>query len=218
MRLRAHGFNLVELMVAMVAGLLLVAAVTSLFATILKANHTAMQTSRLNQEIQQLTDMIARDIQRAGYDANATQFLGAPSGSRSSFYFDAATDLMNETATGSGLYTCIRVRYDNDDNGVLNNPDPSPSTSSLNETRVYSYSSAQNGIKLDTGVSAACNSSSLVSTDDTIEITAMTLRLLPSSQVSGARALQLMMSGRFKSAPALTLNLQRDIKLRNDGY
>jgi prepilin-type N-terminal cleavage/methylation domain-containing protein len=216
MQLRAHGFNLVELMVAMVAGLLLVAAVTSLFATILKANHTAMQTSRLNQEIQLLTDMIARDIQRAGYDANATQFLGAPSGSRSSFYFDAATDLMNETATGSGLYTCIRVRYDNDDNGVLNNPDLSPSTSSLNETRVYS--SAQNGIKLDTGVSAACNSSSFVSTDDTIEITAMTLRLLPSSQVSGARALQLMMSGRFKSAPALTLNLQRDIKLRNDGY
>jgi prepilin-type N-terminal cleavage/methylation domain-containing protein len=223
MRLRAHGFNLVELMVAMVAGLLLVAAVTSLFATILKANHTAMQTSRLNQEIQQLTDMIARDIQRAGYDANATRFL-APSicpgnsHARSCFYFDSAADLMGETAVGSGLYTCIRVRYDNDDNGVLNNPDPSPSTSSLNETRVYSYSSAQNGIKLDTGVSAACNSSSLVSTDDTIEITAMTFRLLPSSQVSGARALQLMVSGRFKATPALTLNLQRDIKLRNDGY
>lgn len=51
MRLRVRGFNLVELMVAMVAGLLLVAAVISLFATILKANHTAMQTSRLNQEI-----------------------------------------------------------------------------------------------------------------------------------------------------------------------
>ncbi|MDL5382808.1 PilW family protein [Aeromonas hydrophila] len=218
MQLKVRGFNLVELMVAMVAGLLLVAAVISLFATILKANYTAMQTSRLNQEVQLLTDMMARDIQRVGYDASATQFLAAPSGSRSSFYFDAATDLMNETATGSGLYTCIRVRYDNDDNGVLNNPDPSPSTSSLNETRVYSYSSAQNGIKLDTGVSAACNSSSLVSTDDTIEITAMTLRLLPSSQVSGARALQLMVSGRFKATPALTLNLQRDIKLRNDGY
>jgi Tfp pilus assembly protein PilW len=218
MQLKVRGFNLVELMVAMVAGLLLVAAVISLFATILKANYTAMQTSRLNQEVQLLTDMMARDIQRAGYDANATQFLAAPPGSRSSFYFDAATDLMNETATGSGLYTCIRVRYDNDDNGVLNNPDPSPSTSSLNETRVYSYSSTQNGIKLDTGVSAACNSSSLVSTDDTIEITAMTLRLLPSSQVSGARALQLMVSGRFKATPALTLNLQRDIKLRNDGY
>lgn len=110
MQLKVRGFNLVELMVAMVAGLLLVAAVISLFATILKANYTAMQTSRLNQEVQLLTDMMARDIQRAGYDANATQFA-APSGSRSSFYFDTATDLMNETATGSGLYTCIRVRY-----------------------------------------------------------------------------------------------------------
>ncbi len=207
MRLRVWGFNLVELMVAMVAGLLLVAAVISLFATILKANHTAMQTSRLNQEIQLLTDMMARDIQRAGYDASATQFLGAPSGSRSSFYFDTALDLMGETATGSGLYTCIRVRYDNDDNGVLN----------ADDSLVYSYSSGDKGIKQGPG-GTTCGNGSLISTDNTIEITNLTFRLLPSSQASGARAIQLAVSGRFKSAPTLTLNLQRDIKLRNDGY
>lgn len=207
MRLRVRGFNLVELMVAMVAGLLLVAAVISLFATILKANHTAMQTSRLNQEIQLLTDMMARDIQRAGYDASATQFLGAPSGSRSSFYFDPTLDLMSETATGSGLYTCIRVRYDNDDNGVLN----------ADDSLVYSYSSGDKGIKQGPG-GTACGSGNLISTDNTIEITNLTFRLLPSSQASGARAIQLTVSGRFKSAPTLTLNLQRDIKLRNDGY
>ncbi|MBP9661245.1 MAG: prepilin-type N-terminal cleavage/methylation domain-containing protein, partial [Aeromonas sp.] len=63
-----RGFNLVELMVAMVAGLLLVAAASALFASILKANRTAMQMSRLNQELQSITDMMARDIQRAGYD------------------------------------------------------------------------------------------------------------------------------------------------------
>lgn len=207
MRLRVWGFNLVELMVAMVAGLLLVAAVISLFATILKANHTAMQTSRLNQEIQLLTDMMARDIQRAGYDASATQFLGAPSGSRSSFYFDTALDLMGETATGSGLYTCIRVRYDNDDNGVLN----------ADDSLVYSYSSGDKGSKQGPG-GTTCGSGNLISTDNTIEITNLTFRLLPSSQASGARAIQLAVSGRFKSAPTLTLNLQRDIKLRNDGY
>ncbi|CAD7513936.1 PilW family protein [Aeromonas hydrophila] len=207
MQLKVRGFNLVELMVAMVAGLLLVAAVISLFATILKANYTAMQTSRLNQEVQLLTDMIARDIQRAGYDANATQFLAAPSGSRSSFYFDAAADLMSETATGSGLYTCIRVRYDNDENGVLSSDD----------TLVYSYSSSSKGIKQGTGTTT-CGNGSLISSDDTIEITAMTLKLLTSSQTNGARALQLVVSGRFKATPALTLTLQRDIKLRNDGY
>ncbi|WP_330541561.1 prepilin-type N-terminal cleavage/methylation domain-containing protein [Aeromonas hydrophila] len=207
MQLKVRGFNLVELMVAMVAGLLLVAAVISLFATILKANYTAMQTSRLNQEVQLLTDMIARDIQRAGYDANATQFLAAPSGSRSSFYFDTATDLMGETATGSGLYTCVRVRYDNDENGVLSSDD----------TLIYSYSSSSKGIKQVTGTTT-CGNGSLISSDDTIEITAMTLKLLTSSQTNGARALQLVVSGRFKATPALTLTLQRDIKLRNDGY
>lgn len=84
------------------------------------------------------------------------------------------------------------MRYDNDENGVLNTDD----------ARIYSYSSADKGIKQGAGTTT-CGNGSLVSTDDTIEITAMTLRLLPSSQVSG-RAPQLVMNGRFKSAPALT--------------
>ncbi|MFM5084808.1 hypothetical protein [Aeromonas media] len=62
-------------MVAMVAGLLLVAAASALFATILRANSTAMKVSRLNQEIQAITDMMARDIERAGYDVCAVIYL-----------------------------------------------------------------------------------------------------------------------------------------------
>ncbi|MGE6147612.1 PilW family protein [Aeromonas media] len=213
------GFSLVELMVAMVAGLLLVAAVTTLFATILRANSTAMKVSRLNQEVQAITDMIARDIERAGYDASAATATRMTSGAAPSpFYFDASTDLLDETATGSKLYRCIRISYDDDADGVLDNPSPSPSTSSQNESRVYSYSSAQKGVKLDTGGSAACDSSAFLSTDDAIEITALTYSLLSSSQVSGARAIQLNISGRYKDKTELTLNLQRDIKLRNDGY
>lgn len=210
----AKGFSLVELMVAMVAGLLLVAAVTTLFATILKANSTAMKVSRLNQEIQSITDMIARDIERAGYDASAATSTRMISGAAPSpFYFDASTDLLDETATGSKIYRCIRVRYDDNANGVLNN-----SASSSLETRLYSYSSADKGIKLATGVSSACNSGSLISTDDTIEITLLTYSLLVSSQVSGARAIQLNISGRYKDNTELRLDLQRDIKLRNNGY
>ena len=202
---RHTGFSLVELMVAMVAGLLLVAAVISLFATILRADQTAMQTSRLNQEIQSITDQVARDIQRAGYDANATQTL--VSGGTSLFYFDAATALMNKVSAGSSLYRCIRVLYDSDDDAALDS----------NETSVYSYSSTDKGIKQG-GASSACGTGNSLSDDDTIEITDMTFKLLPSSQVSGARAIQLNISGQYKSNPALTLNLQRDIKLRNDGH
>ena len=218
MQLREHkGFSLVELMVAMVAGLLLVAAVTTLFATTLRANSTAMKVSRLNQEIQAITDMIARDIERAGYDASAATATRMVSGAATShFYFDASTDLLDETATGSKIYRCIRVRHDNDADGVLDNTGASPSK--LNETRMYSYSSALKGVKLATGGTAACDSTDLLSDDDTIEITQLTYRLLSSSQVSGARAIQLNISGRYKDNTELTLNLQRDIKLRNDGY
>lgn len=152
-----RGFNVVELMVAMVAGLLLVAAVTSLFATILRVNQTSMQVSRLNQELQSVTDMIARDVQRTGYDQGATAFLGAASGARSPFYFDTSSDLMNETVTGSKIYRCIRLKYDDDNNGVLG----------ADETYIYSYDSADKGVQLGT----SCSTGSLLSTDNTIEIT-----------------------------------------------
>ncbi|WP_421228303.1 PilW family protein [Aeromonas enteropelogenes] len=195
---------MVELMVAMVAGLFLVAAVTSLFATILKANQTSMQVSRLNQELQSVTDMIARDVLRTGYDQGATAFLGAASGVRSPFYFDTSSDLMSETATGSKLYRCIRLKYDDDNNGTLGS----------DETFIYSYDSADKGGQVGT----SCSTGSLLSTDDTIEVTDLTFSLLGNSASAGARTVRLAISGQYKANTALKLTLQRDIKLRNDGY
>lgn len=199
-----RGFNVVELMVAMVAGLFLVAAVTSLFATILKANQTTMQVSRLNQELQSITDMIARDVQRTGYDQGSTAFLNAASGSRSSFYFDTGSDLMNETVSGSKIYRCIRLKYDDDNNGSLGS----------DETFIYSYDSTDKGVQLG----SSCSSGNLLSTDNTIEVTDLTFSLLGSSTSAGARTVRLAISGQYKANSALKLTLQRDIKLRNDGY
>ncbi|GAB5993395.1 type IV pilin [Aeromonas enteropelogenes] len=199
-----RGFNVVELMVAMVAGLFLVAAVTSLFATILKANQTSMQVSRLNQELQSITDMIARDVQRTGYDQGATAFLGAASGARSPFYFDTSSDLMNETVSGSKIYRCIRLKYDDDNNGSLGS----------DETFIYSYDSADKGVQLGT----SCSTGNLLSTDNTIEVTDLTFSLFGSSASAGARTVRMVISGQYKANSALKLTLQRDIKLRNDGY
>ncbi|WP_319016759.1 type IV pilin [Aeromonas simiae] len=212
---------MVELMVAMVAGLLLVAAVSALFASILRANQTSMQVSRLNQEMQSIVDMMARDLQRSGYDAGATAFLGATSSARSSFYFDSTTDLMNETVVGSKRYQCLRVRYDDDADGCVDDPgnlSKPPACRDPAETRVYSYSSASMGVRLDTGDSASCSGGNLLSTDNTIAISALTFELLGSSLTTGARTIRLSMTGNYKAAPAISLSLQRDIKLRNDGY
>ncbi|MGE6168400.1 prepilin-type N-terminal cleavage/methylation domain-containing protein [Aeromonas media] len=200
-RHRMKGFNLVELMVAMVAGLLLVAAASALFASILKANKTAMQVSRLNQELQSITDMMARDIQRAGYDASAAAHT--LSGEGSDFSFDSTTDLASN---------CIWVRYDDNENGVLDN------TSAAGETRLYNYSSADNAVRFDQGGTASCSNGSRINTEATVEITDLTFTLLPSSISSGARTIRLTISGNDIKSPALALTLQRDIKLRNDGF
>lgn len=200
--INSRGFSLVELMVAMVAGLLLVAAVSALFATILKANKTAMQVSRLNQELQSVTDMIARDIQRAGYDARAANSL--ISGARSDFYFDSSADLMNSN-------TCVRVKYDDDADGVLEN------TSAVGETRIYNYSSTEKAVRLDQGNTASCSNGEKISTEGIIEITNLTFTMLSGSVSTGARTIRVVISGKDKKSPALKLTLQRDIKLRNDG-
>lgn len=209
------GFNVVELMVAMVAGLLLVAAVISLFATVLRADQTAMQVSRLNQELQSITDMIARDIQRAGYDASAATATRLVSGAIHPFYFNTNTHVNN---------SCIIVRYDGRDEGTpsSDNGDVDPK-----EVVVYSYRTDKSVWLAEPSPSVASPVSTLlecnyggnrISTEDAIEITQFSLSMLSGSVSTGARAIQLNISGQYKSNPALTLNLQRDIKLRNDGH
>ncbi|QXW28987.1 prepilin-type N-terminal cleavage/methylation domain-containing protein [Aeromonas sanarellii] len=222
---QSRGFSLVELMVAMVAGLLLVAAASALFATILKANKTAMQVSRLNQELQAVTDMIARDIQRAGYDASAaTHTLNAGvSGAilLLPFYFDSTQHLLNKYSSSPDKYRCIALKYDERDVNA-----PSPGQPGANEAVVYSLRT-DSSIWLDelsasassAALATACsNGGNRISTNDTIEITDLTFTLISGSVSTGARTIRLAISGNDKNSPALKLSLQRDIKLRNDGF
>ncbi|MEB6607657.1 PilW family protein [Aeromonas sanarellii] len=200
--IKNRGFSLVELMVAMVAGLLLVAAVSALFATIIKSNRTAMQVSRLNQELQAVTDMIARDIQRAGYDASAAAHT-LVSGAASPFSF-------HSSSTADLASNCIRVKYDNNADGVPDN----------NETRMYSYSDSEKGVALKVGSTTTCVNleGTLLNTKDTIEITGLSFTEISGSVSTGARTIRLTISGNDIKSPALALTLQRDIKLRNDGF
>lgn len=219
-RLKDGGFSLVELMVAMVAGLILVAAVTMLFVTTLRANSTAMKVSRLNQELQGVTDMIARDIQRAGYDASAATSLRLVSGATHPFYFDANTDWNN---------ACVLVRYDG--RNIDNAPSSANGIPEDNEAVVYSYradksvwvdelSVAEFYAAVSSSLSTLCNVSGAnrISTEGTIEITQFNFSFFPSSKPDGARAIKLEITGSYKDNPELTLSLSRDIKLRNDGY
>jgi Tfp pilus assembly protein PilW len=64
-RVPAPGFSLVELMVALVAGLVVVGAVLALVVAIMKSNRQTLQTTRLNQELRATLAVIANDLRRA---------------------------------------------------------------------------------------------------------------------------------------------------------
>ncbi|MBO1519347.1 PilW family protein [Oceanisphaera pacifica] len=110
MLMRAAGFSLVELLVAMVAGLLVLAGALSLFTSVLAAGSTNLVLSRLNLEVQAVADVIARDLQKAGYHPNAVTEMALKSPQSTDpaehYIFAAADDIYS----ASNLH-CIRVKF-----------------------------------------------------------------------------------------------------------
>ena len=62
---RVRGFSLIELMVALVVGLIVIGAVLALIVAIMKSNRETLQATRLNQELRATMAVVAADIRRA---------------------------------------------------------------------------------------------------------------------------------------------------------
>jgi Tfp pilus assembly protein PilW len=79
--LRIHGLTLVEMMVALVAGLVVSAAVVAFALSSMKSNGEYVQSTRLTQELRNTLDLATRDLSRAGYNDDALRFVSLPSDS-----------------------------------------------------------------------------------------------------------------------------------------
>lgn len=75
---RFHGFSLIELMVALVAGLIVVGAVLTFTVSSLRSNTEYIQATRLTQELRTNLAFATDELRRAGYDENAMTFLMRP--------------------------------------------------------------------------------------------------------------------------------------------
>jgi Tfp pilus assembly protein PilW len=63
---RQGGFSLVELMVAMVLGLIVIGAVIALVLSMIRANTQTIAATRLTQELRATAAVMAADLRRAG--------------------------------------------------------------------------------------------------------------------------------------------------------
>ena len=97
---RVAGFSLIELMVAMVAGLIVSAALVAFTMSSFRSNGEYVVSTRLTQELRNSLDLVMRDLRRAGYDEGALKHL--------------ASDQMSPFSPISVDGECIIYAYDRD--------------------------------------------------------------------------------------------------------
>jgi prepilin-type N-terminal cleavage/methylation domain-containing protein len=105
--LRQKGFSLVELMVAITAGVLVAGSVVVFAMSSMKSNGDFVQSTRLTQELRNSLDLVSRDLRRAGYNDDALGFLGNPN--TSPFARLRVEDITEADGTHSD---CVLYAYD----------------------------------------------------------------------------------------------------------
>jgi len=97
---RQFGLTLIEMMIAMLIGLIVMAATMGIFLISLKSNVDTLKMVRLNQELQAASTIMSRDFRRAGY-------WGTP-----------ATANAYAAETNTAIANCILFAYDVESDGL----------------------------------------------------------------------------------------------------
>jgi prepilin-type N-terminal cleavage/methylation domain-containing protein len=115
-RARQRGFSLVELMVALTAGLIVSGAAIAFLMSSFRSNGEYVISTRLTQELRNTLDLATRDLRRAGYDQYAMS--GMATGRISPFsrirLCDAAGNCVGGSPAPTPPLTCVIYSYDRD--------------------------------------------------------------------------------------------------------
>lgn len=229
---RSGGFSLVELMIALVAGLIVSSAVVTFLMSSFKSNAEYVQSTRLTQELRNTLDLAVRDLQRAGYDDNALAYMGTAnvspfspiliSGDCVLYAYDRT--FINGSATASGTAGALDVsngevrglrRVTNAGIGVMEYAVSESTTKPACDGANAVYSTYP----------ATCNSTSKwcpLSDATKLDITAFTIaNNAPASQTGSGvtmreRRLDITLSGRIAGTTDTPRTVRTSVKVRSD--
>lgn len=127
---KESGFTLVELMIGLVIGLLVLGGVLSVYITTIRTSSSTLNSSRLNQEMGAIMNIMANDIRRAGYWSGGV--MASPVNNPFSQTGSTALEVQalsggsytNQGSLGNG--SCIVYAYDLNNNGLLDDDTASP--------------------------------------------------------------------------------------------
>jgi prepilin-type N-terminal cleavage/methylation domain-containing protein len=113
---RQRGFSLVEMMVALVAGLIVVGSVLAFTVAMAKSTSQNIGAMRLEQEVRTASSLITREIRRAGYFRQNYNQIASNSFTQAYLManvYDSGGTLQNSGSSGS----CIVLAYDRNISG-----------------------------------------------------------------------------------------------------
>lgn len=108
-RRRQAGFSLVEMMVAIVAGLIVIGAALAFTVSTVRAYSEHIKSTRFSQELRTGMNLMVRELRRTGYDAASTSRVSTDLN---------PTEFRNLATPATG---CIVYGYDQQQDGTLGN-------------------------------------------------------------------------------------------------
>lgn len=109
------GFSLVELMIAMVLGLIVVGGAMSMYITTIRSSADIVNSARLNHDLDSLMQLMVNDIRRSGYWGAAN----VNSMAKNNPFTVGALDIQLSNKSGEANNTCILYAYDGENgNGI----------------------------------------------------------------------------------------------------
>lgn len=213
----ARGFTLTELLVALVINVLVLSSLLAIFIANLNHYTTAINTNRLNQQLQSAMQLMTSDIRRAGYWANAKTSISTDTNSNP--FMATGTDV----SVGGTGNNCILFTYDKNSNGTL------PSISTTADDERYGYRLMNGALQTRPwGASFSCTAAAASwenVTDPTITLTALTFTERTQTVTTGlgtssltTRSIDISMTGELTSNTAITKTLTEHVRIRNDKF
>lgn len=209
------GFTLIELMIALLLGLIVVAVTITIYITTVRGSSDTIQSAHLNQDIGVSMSIMTNDIRRAGY------WGGAIPGA------DLTENPFNQIEIhdhDGEVDSCITYTYDAN---AYSSPSYDPGSSDNPESdEYYGFRLSNNEIELKTSgnTNANCNDGTWAALTDSNAVNVNELKFeLFTEQFCGGgttcteiRLVQVSIDAASQSKPEITKSLQSRVRVRNN--
>ncbi len=227
--LRAKGFTLIELMIAILVGFIVVAAVLTIYFSTVRGSSNTLKLTRLNQDMGVAMLIMTNDIRRAGY------WGGAVTGAN--LTLNPFTDVEVRNVGAGALQVpvagtpvtgnCITYSYDANawPNAAYNIAD----SDAPEAAEFFGFRLANNAIQIKTqgttSQAVACDDGTWVNLTDPDEVTITNLQFTLSAEYSAtnsagntvtARSVGITLTGRSESDATIDGSMSDVVKIRNN--